>query len=44
MFAQYLDAMENMRSDNIKYEYNNWYWMIDGELSGIKTRLPSKRI
>ena len=43
MFAQYLDSMEYLRSDNIKYSQYNWYWLIDGELSEIKTAPPSKK-
>ena len=44
MFAQYLDSMENLHSDNIRRGQNNWYWIIDGELSEIKTKSPSKKI
>ena len=44
MFAQYLDGMENLHSDNIRWDYNEWRWIIDGELSEIKTTRKSKKI
>lgn len=44
IFAQYLDSMEKLHSDNIKYGQNNWYWIIDGKLSEIKTKYLSKKI
>lgn len=44
MFAQYLDAMENLHSDNIRRGQNNWYWIIDGKLSGIETKYSPKKI
>ncbi|MCK5644109.1 MAG: hypothetical protein KAJ19_25140 [Gammaproteobacteria bacterium] len=44
MFAQYLESMENLHSDNIRWDQNNWCWIIDGKLSGIKTKSPSKKI
>lgn len=44
MFAQYLESMENLHSDNIRFGLNNWYWIIDGVLSEIETTRPSKKI
>ena len=44
MFAQYLDAMENLHSDNIKNIGSAWYWIIDGDSSEIKTARPTKKI
>jgi len=44
MFAQYLESMENLHSDNIRFGLNNWYWIIDGVLSEIETTCPSKKI
>lgn len=44
MFAQYLDSMEYLRSDNIEDSSYAWYWIIDGVLSEIKTVPPSKKI
>ena len=44
MFAQYLDAMENLHSDNIKHSGHEWVWIIDRKLSGIKTACPTKKI
>lgn len=44
MFAQYLDSMEYLRSDNIEDSQYTWYWLIDGVLSEIKTVPPQKKI
>lgn len=43
MFAQYLESMENLHSDNIRSGLNNWYWIIDGVLSEIKTTRHQKK-
>lgn len=43
MFTQYLNCFEKLRADNIAQEENfprNWYWLIDGELSDIRTIMP----
>lgn len=44
MFAQYLDSMEHLRSDNIQKNHLGWYWIIDEKLSKIETVHPHKKI
>lgn len=43
MLTQYLNCLEKLRADNIKREDSyphNWYWVIGGKLSGIRTTTP----
>ncbi len=43
MLTQYLNCFEKLRSDNIKKEDkfpHNWYWIVDGNLSEIRTVMP----
>lgn len=42
ILAQYLSCFKKLRSDNIDQDYGNWYWIIDGERSDIKTMVPKK--
>ena len=43
MLTQYLNCFEKLRADNIKREDSyphNWYWIVDGKLSAIRTVMP----
>ncbi len=43
MLTQYLNCFEKLRSDNVKKEDKfpqNWYWIIDGKMSSIRTVMP----
>ncbi len=42
ILAQYLNCMENLRANNIKEGYENWYWIINGEESAVITAPPKK--
>ena len=44
ILAQYLNCMENLRSENIKEsDYGGeWYWVVHGEKSSNKTAPPKK--
>lgn len=42
MLTQYLSCFEKLRADNVKQERINWYWVIDGKQSDIKTVMPKK--
>lgn len=42
MLTQYLSCFEKLRADNVKQERLNWFWVIDGEKSDIKTVMPKK--
>lgn len=42
MLTQYLSCFEKLRADNVKQERMNWYWVIDGKQSDIKTIMPKK--
>lgn len=42
MLTQYLSCFEKLRADNVKQERMNWFWMIDGKQSDIKTVMPKK--
>jgi len=42
MLTQYLSCFEKLRADNVKQERMNWYWVIDGKQSDIKTVMPKK--
>lgn len=42
MLTQYLSCFEKLRADNVKQERFNWFWVIDGEKSDIKTVMPKK--
>ncbi len=43
MLTQYLNCFEKLRADNIRMKDvfpKNWYWIIDGTLSDIRTVTP----
>lgn len=43
MLTQYLNCLEKLRADNIKRESeypHNWYWVVEGKLSNIRTVTP----
>ena len=42
VLSQYLACLENMRFDNIQSSLGDWYWIIDGKGSSIKTSKPKK--
>jgi hypothetical protein len=42
MLTQYLSCFEKLRADNVKQERLNWFWVIDGKQSDIKTVMPKK--
>ncbi|BDS11479.1 hypothetical protein [Aureispira anguillae] len=42
IFEQYLACLEKLRSDNIILDFGNWYWIINGKSSSIKTSEPKK--
>ncbi len=42
MLEQYLNCLEKLRSDNLGYRSGIYYWVIDGEISDIKTANPFK--
>lgn len=44
IIAQYLNCMENLRSENIQQQKHSiqWYWTIDRKISSEKTAPPKK--
>jgi hypothetical protein len=44
ILSQYLNCLEKLRADNITQQArdNNWYWVIDGKISRIRTAPPRK--
>ena len=42
ILEQYLNCLEKLRTDNIKQDYGKWYWLVDNEISSIKTSEPKK--
>ncbi len=42
ILSQYLSCLEKIRADNIEYEWEKWYWIVDGERSEIRTAPPKK--
>lgn len=42
ILSQYLNCMEEMRSENITGAFGYWYWIIDGKESNIQTAHPKK--
>ena len=44
ILAQYLNCMENLRSENIQQQKIGiqWYWVVDGNISSEKTAPPKK--
>lgn len=45
MLSNYIECLEKLRCDNIKYvDYKGeWFWLIDGKISDLKTDLPTIR-
>lgn len=42
MLGQYLNCMEKLRADNIKYNNGRWLWIADGKETEIRTAPPKK--
>jgi CMP-N-acetylneuraminic acid synthetase len=42
MLSQYLNSLEKLRADNIRQSVGNWYWVIDGKESSVRTAPPQK--
>lgn len=42
MLTQYLSCFEKFRADNVKESSYQWYWIIDGKVSNIRTVKPKK--
>lgn len=42
VLAQYLEEGERYRSDNIQLKTLRWYYVVNGETSGIQTSAPAK--
>lgn len=42
MLTQYLSCFEKLRTDNIVYSGGNYYWVIDGKQSEVKTFRPQR--
>lgn len=42
ILGQYINCMEKLRSDNIKFDLGAWYWLVKGIRSGIETAPPKK--
>jgi len=43
MFSNYIECLEKLRCDNIKYDNYQWFWVIDGKTSDLKTDPPTIR-
>ena len=41
ILSQYLNCMEQLRTENIKLDFD-WYWVLNGEITSIKTYPPKK--
>lgn len=41
ILSQYLNCMEQLRTENIKYDYG-WYWVLNGKITSIQTYPPKK--
>ncbi len=42
VLAQYLKSFEEFRCTVIVQQYQDWYWLIDGEKSTVKTKPPKR--
>lgn len=42
VLSQYLAAFESLRIDNITHSAGNWYWVINGASTGVRTAPPRK--
>ena len=41
ILSQYLACLEKIRSDNVESYSGRWYWVVDGDRSGIQTSPPT---
>lgn len=41
IFSHYLTSLEKLRCDNIKSKNYNWYWLINWEISDMRTDSPT---
>lgn len=42
MLSQYINCLEKLRTDNVTIYNHQWYWLIDGKRSEIRTFRPLK--
>ncbi|WKZ47443.1 MAG: hypothetical protein QY306_16645 [Anaerolineales bacterium] len=42
VISQYINSLEKIRADNIESRSGYWFWVIDGEISDIRTAEPKK--
>ena len=42
ILSQYLSCLEKIRADNVIMVFGDWYWLINGEKSNIRTGPPKK--
>jgi len=42
VLSGYLSGFEKMRSDNIRMSLGYWYWVVNNEISNIRTAAPKK--
>jgi hypothetical protein len=42
MLSQYINCMEKLRADNIRCDYESWYWVVSGQITSIQTAPPKK--
>ena len=42
MLSQYINCLEKLRTDNVTVYNYQWYWLIDGKRSEIRTFRPLK--
>ncbi len=42
ILAQYMEEAERYRSDNVMEDIGDWYYVVNGKISGIPSGSPSK--
>lgn len=42
IISQYLSSLEQLRSENIYFDYDEWYWRADANTPKIRTPPPKK--
>lgn len=42
VLGQYIEEAERYRSDNVRYYGGRWFYVLDGEVSGVQSGPPSK--
>lgn len=42
VLSQYIEEAERYRSDNVRYDIPNWFYVVDGKLSAIMSGPPTK--